>query len=65
MEIDFVILGSELTGEDLVAIERGDQVGLESLHAGARGSCIGKRVVRKRERLARITLILVGEPLGF
>jgi hypothetical protein len=35
------------------------------LHAGARGSCIGKRVVRKRERLARITLILVGEPLGF
>jgi L-lactate utilization protein LutB len=33
--------------------------------AGRRGSYIGKRVVYERERPGRITLVLVGESLGF
>ncbi len=32
---------------------------------GARGSMIGKIVIYERERPGRITLVLVGEPLGF
>lgn len=65
MEISFSILGSESTGDDLVEIERGHQVGLESLRAGARGSFIGRRIVYERERAGRISLVLVGESLGF
>ena len=33
--------------------------------AGAKGSYIGKLVIYQRERPGRISLILVGEPLGF
>jgi hypothetical protein len=33
--------------------------------SGGSGSFIGKLVIYKRERPGRITLVLVGEPLGF
>ena len=34
-------------------------------HSGGSGSFIGKLVIYERERPGRITLVLVGEPLGF
>jgi hypothetical protein len=33
--------------------------------SGGKGSSIGKLVIYERERPGRITLVLVGEPLGY